>query len=203
MSVVPTIRASDLFVALIAGLVFVGSFNFNQYFDGYFVYAPGISLLFIPAGVKLLAFLVGRTPAVVGLVIASIYTGFRLWTDVQTPAIYYFALVSVLSYPIAASTVMYFLGVQRNLDNLRYWHIAALSMACSVFNGIAHNIVYVWQGLTVTEELWTKSSAMAFGDFFGCLVVVGIFHTLMLITKQFSKTLLFKRSSKRSSSANS
>ncbi len=69
MSVVPTVRLSDLFVALVAGLVFVGSFNFNQYFDGYFVYAPGISLLFIPAGVKLLAFLVGRIPAVIGLVL--------------------------------------------------------------------------------------------------------------------------------------
>jgi hypothetical protein len=26
---------------------------------------------------------------------------------------------------------------------------------------------------------------MAFGDFFGCLVVVGIFHTFMLAAKQF------------------
>jgi glucose-6-phosphate-specific signal transduction histidine kinase len=185
MSVAPKIRPSDLFVALIAGLVFVGSFNVNQYFDGYFVYAPGISLLFIPAGVKLLAFLVGRIPAVIGLVLASIYTGFRLWTDVQTPAIYYFALVSVLSYPITASIVMHILGIERNLDNLRYWHIAALSMAGSVFNGVAHNIVYVWQGITATEEMWTKSSAMAFGDFFGCLVVVGIFHTFMQAAKQF------------------
>jgi glucose-6-phosphate-specific signal transduction histidine kinase len=185
MSVAPKIRPSDLFVALIAGLVFVGSFNVNQYFDGYFVYAPGISLLFIPAGVKLLAFLVGRIPAVIGLVLASIYTGFRLWTDVQTPAIYYFALVSVLSYPITASIVMHILGIERNLDNLRYWHIAALSIAGSVFNGVAHNIVYVWQGITATEEMWTKSSAMAFGDFFGCLVVVGIFHTFMQAAKQF------------------
>ena len=185
MSVVPTIRLSDLLVALIAGLTFVGSFNFNQYFDGYFVYAPGISLLFIPAGVKLLAFLVGRIPAVIGLVLASVYTGFGLWTDVQAPAIYYFALVSVLSYPITASIVMHILGIQRNLDNLRYWHIAALSLAGSVFNGVAHNIVYIWQGVTATEELWTKSSAMAFGDFFGCLVVVGVFHTFMLVAKQF------------------
>jgi hypothetical protein len=50
---------------------------------------------------------------------------------------------------------------------------------------VSHNIVYIWQGVTATEELWTKSSAMAFGDFFGCLVVVGIFHTFMLAAKQF------------------
>ena len=168
MFIISTMRLSDFFVALTAGLVFVGSFNFNQYFDHYFVYAPGISLLFIPAGVKLLAFLIGRTPAVIGLLIASVYTGFGLWIDVQTPAIYYFALISVLSYPISASLVMHALGIQRNLDNLRYWHIAALSMAASVFNGVAHNLVYISQGLTSTEELWTKSSAMAFGDFFGC-----------------------------------
>lgn len=186
MSVFPTFRPFDFVVALIAGLVFVGSFNVNQYFDHYFVYAPGISLLFIPAGVKLLAFLVGRIPAVIGLVIASIYTGFGLWIDVQTPAIYYFALISVLSYPIAASIVMHVLDIHRNLDNLRYWHIVALSMAASIFNGVAHNLVYIWQGITSTEELWTKSSAMAFGDFFGCFVMVGIFHTLMLFGKQIA-----------------
>jgi hypothetical protein len=184
MSVILTIRISHFIVAVLAGLAFLGSFHINQYFDGYFVYAPGISLLFIPAGVKLLAFLVGRIPAVIGLLVASVYAGFDLWTDVHIPAIYYFAFVSVLSYPIATLIVMHLLFIHRNLDNLRYWHIAAMSMAASVFNGLVHNIVYIWQGVTSTEELWTKSSAMAFGDFFGCLVVVGVFHTLMLFVKK-------------------
>jgi glucose-6-phosphate-specific signal transduction histidine kinase len=185
MPVIFIIRISHFIVAVLAGLAFLGSFRINQYFDGYFVYAPGISLLFIPAGVKLLAFLVGRTPAVIGLLVASVYAGFDLWTDVHIPAIYYFAFVSVLSYPIATLIVMHLLFIHRNLDNLRYWHIAAMSMAASVFNGVTHNIIFIWQGVTSTEELLTKSSAMAFGDFFGCLLVVGGFHTLCCLQKKY------------------
>jgi glucose-6-phosphate-specific signal transduction histidine kinase len=183
MSVVPTIRQSDLFVALIAGLVFVGSFNFNQYFDEYFVYAPGISLLFIPAGVKLLLVMVGRLPAVIGILIVSVYLGAGIWPDKSLPTVFIFAFVSLMTYPLAAHFVMQALGIHSDLTNLRYWHIVALSFSASVLNGIVHNITYLWQGVIATEELWAKSSAMAFGDFFGCLVVVGIFHTFMLVAR--------------------
>jgi glucose-6-phosphate-specific signal transduction histidine kinase len=191
MSVVPTIRMSDLFVVLIAGLAFTGSFNFNQYFDGYFVYAPGISLLFIPAGVKLLLVLVGRLPAVIGILIVSVYLGAGIWPDKSLLTVFIFAFVSLITYPIAAYLVMQTLGIHRDLTNLRYWHIVALSLSASILNGTVHNLIYLWQGVIATEDLWSKSSAMAFGDFFGCLVVVGIFHTVMLSVKQFpQKTII-------------
>ena len=48
----------------------------------------------------------------------------------------------------------------------------------SVLNGVAHNVVYLWQGVTTTEEIVQKAMAMAIGDFFGCFVVVGLFHGL-------------------------
>ena len=44
----------------VAFLRFVGSFHLNQALDSYMLYAPGVSLIFIPAGVKLLAILVGQ-----------------------------------------------------------------------------------------------------------------------------------------------
>jgi glucose-6-phosphate-specific signal transduction histidine kinase len=175
----PQIRLLDIAIAITSGLAFIGSWEFNHFFDSYFVYAPGISFLFIPAGVKLLCVLLGRIPAVVGLLIASVYTGTTLWTDMQMPAIYYFALVSVLCYPISAYIVMRLLGIHRELYNLQYWHIVVLSLAASVLNGVAHNVVYIWQGVTATEEILQKAMAMAIGDFFGCFVVVGLFHGLM------------------------
>jgi hypothetical protein len=62
---------TDLAVAATTFLVFVGSFHLNQRLDSYMIYTPGVSLIFIPAGVKLLSILIGRLPAIVGLYIAS------------------------------------------------------------------------------------------------------------------------------------
>ena len=172
----PKLHPSDITMMVVAFLFFVGSFYLNQNLDSYMLYAPGVSLIFIPAGVKLLAILVGRMPAVMGLFIASVYLSMALWTDLQTASLYYFAVASVFSYAIAAYGVMKLLGIHRDLYNLRYWHIVVLSLAASVTNGIVHNILYVLENVTAPEDVWSKAFAMAFGDFMGCFVVLVLFQ---------------------------
>jgi hypothetical protein len=172
----PEVRWSHVAIAVASGLLFSLSFRLNQYFDEQFVYSAGISLLFLPAGVKLLAVLVGRLPAIVGLMVVSIYLGAGIWPDKSMAAVVYFAIVSLMTYPIAAFGLMRLLRIRHDLSNLRYHHIVLLSATASVLNGIVHNLLYVTQGVTTSEELWQKSAAMALGDFMGCFVVVALFH---------------------------
>jgi len=172
---------SDIAMVCVAFLMFVGSFQLNQHLDSYMLYAPGVSLIFIPAGFKLLAILVGRLPALVGLFIASIYASTGLWTDMQTATLYFFAAASVFSYAIAAYGVMNLLGIHPDLYNLRYWHIVVLSLAASVLNGIVHNVAYLMEGVSAIEAQWSNSAAMALGDFLGCFIVVSLFHTATLL----------------------
>jgi hypothetical protein len=172
----PEVRCSHIATAVASGLLFSLSFRLNQYFDEQFVYSAGISLLFLPAGVKLLAVLVGRLPAIVGLLIVSIYLGAGIWPDKSMTSIVYFAIVSLMTYPIAAYCLMHLLHIHRDLSNLRYHHIVLLSLAASVLNGVVHNWLYLTQGVTTIEDLWQKSAAMAMGDFIGCFVVVALFH---------------------------
>ena len=172
----PEVRWSHVAIAAASGLLFSLSFRLNQYFDEQFVYSAGISLLFLPAGVKLLAVLVGRLPAIVGILVVSVYLGAGIWPDKSMASIVYFAIVSLMTYPIAAFGLMHLLHICHDLSNLRYHHIVLLSAAASVLNGIVHNLLYVTQGVTTSEELWQKSAAMALGDFMGCFVVVALFH---------------------------
>jgi hypothetical protein len=175
----PEIHKSHIATAAISGLLFSLSFRLNQYFDEQFMYAAGISLLFLPAGVKLLAVVVGRMPAIIGLLIVGIYLGTDIWPDKSMAAIVYFAVVSLMTYPIAAFGLMRLLHIQPDLSNLRYHHIVALSLAASVLNGVVHNLLYLSQGITASEDLWNKSAAMALGDFMGCFLVVAFFHATM------------------------
>ena len=175
----PEVRWSHIATAVASGILFSLSFRLNQLFDDQFVYAAGISLLFLPAGVKLLAVLVGRLPAIIGLLVVGIYLGFGIWPDKPLSSVVYFAVVSLMTYPIAAFGLMRLLHIRHDLSNLRYHHIVLLSLAASVLNGVAHNWLYLTQGVTASEELWLKSAAMAFGDFMGCFVVVALFHAIM------------------------
>lgn len=175
----PEVRWSHIATAVASGILFSLSFRLNQFFDDQFVYSAGISLLFLPAGVKLLAVLVGRLPAILGLLMVGIYLGFGIWPDKPLSSVVYFAVVSLMTYPIAAFGLMRLLHIRHDLSNLRYHHIVMLSLAASVLNGVAHNWLYLTQGVTASEELWLKSAAMAFGDFMGCFVVVALFHAIM------------------------
>jgi len=184
----PEVRWTHLAAAAISGVLFSLSFRLNQYFDEQFVYSAGISLLFLPAGVKLLAVLVGRLPAILGLLVVGTYLGIDIWPDKPIAAIAYFAFVSLMTYPIAAFGLMRLLHIEQDLRNLRYHHIVLLSLAASVLNGIVHNLLYVTQGVTATEDLWQKSAAMAFGDFMGCFVVVALFHASMIALRNTRNT---------------
>lgn len=179
----PEVRRAHLVVALVSGLAFSLSFRLNQHFDDWFIYTPGISFLFIPAGVKLLAVLVGRWPAVLGILVASVYLGAGIWPDLSMLSVFYFAFVSLMTYPMAAYAVMRGLHIQADLSNLRYLHIVVLSLAASVFNGVVHNLVYMVEGVSSFDALWHQSAAMALGDFMGCFVVVALFHTLATVIK--------------------
>ncbi len=179
----PEVRWTHIATAVTSGILFSLSFRLNQFFDALFVYSAGISLLFLPAGVKLLAVLVGRLPAIIGLLVVSIYLGAGIWPDKPMSSVVYFAFVSLMTYPIAAFGLMHLLHIRQDLSNLRYHHIVWLSVAASVLNGVVHNWLYLTQGVTASDELWQKSAAMALGDFMGCFVVVALFHATMSLLR--------------------
>ena len=168
---------------MIAFLLFVLSYALNVQFDEYLVYAPGVSLLFIPAGVKLLAILVGRGPAVFGLFFASVYLSVGLWPELSYLSFYYFAFVSVATYSFAVYIVMKYGKLSSTLLDLRYRHIVAMALIACLLNGSLHNFVYMWQDVTTYQDLWSKSVAMSFGDFMGCFVVVGIFNAALNLSR--------------------
>jgi hypothetical protein len=179
----PEVRWTHIATAVTSGILFSLSFRLNQFFDALFVYSAGISLLFLPAGVKLLAVLVGRLPAIIGLLVVGIYLGAGIWPDKPMSSVIYFAFVSLMTYPIAAFGLMHLLHIRQDLSNLRYNHIVWLSVAASVLNGVVHNWLYLTQGVTASDELWQKSAAMALGDFMGCFVVVALFHATMSLLR--------------------
>jgi hypothetical protein len=167
---------SDTAMAFAAFVLFTLSFKLNEYFDDLMLFAAGVSLVFIPAGVKMLCLLVGGVPAIVGLFLSSLYLNLVLWANLSLAASLYFAMIAVGSYAAVVYLIRRLFQIRSDLSNLNYLHIILLCAISSFANGFGHNLVYLTQGVTASDELISKSTAMAFGDFLGCFLVVMLFH---------------------------
>jgi glucose-6-phosphate-specific signal transduction histidine kinase len=168
--------AAKLAICCASFFLFVFSFSINEAFDGFALYMTGISLVFIPAGFKLLCLLVGGEAAVVGLLLSSVYVSTRIWDHTAFTQMVYFAFASVGSYYVAVLLVKKFMHIDNTLSNLRYLHIIILSAAASILNGTVHNLVYVWQGKVKLEDFFAHAAAMVVGDFLGCFIVIMFFN---------------------------
>lgn len=167
---------AQLAICCASFFLFASSFQFNQQFDSFALYMTGISLVFIPAGIKLLCLLVGGAPAVIGLVLSSVYVSMGIWDHTALMQMIYFAIAGVGTYYITVRVVKKVFRIDDMLSNLRYLHIIILSAAASVLNGTVHNIVYVWQDKVKPEEFFANATAMVVGDFLGCFIVIMFFN---------------------------
>jgi len=149
------------------------------------LFAAGVSLIYIPAGVKLLSLLIGGGAAFVGLLASSLYLNLVLWTSLPLQSAIYFAAIGVGSYALAVHLCRRLLKIEEDLSNLSYWHIVVLSVTASLFNGFGQNFVYYTQGVTADHEIFSKSTAMAFGDFFGCFLIVMLFNLGIRFSKNY------------------
>ena len=156
--------------------LFLYSFKINELFDSIAQYAPGINLVFIPAGIKLLCILVGGEAAAVGLLLSSVYISMGVWEHTTAMQMVYFAFTAVGSYYVAVLLVKKLMHVDDTLNNLRYLHIIILSAAASILNGTVHNVVYVWQEKVKFEDFFAHAAAMVVGDFLGCFIVIMFFN---------------------------
>jgi len=172
----PSSPFAKLAVCCASFFLFVISFSINELFDSLTLYTTGISLVFIPAGFKLLCLLVGGEAAVLGLLLSSVYVSLRIWDNAAVLQLVYFALAGVGSYYVSVLLVKKYMRIDDMLSNLRYLHIIILSAVASIANGVIHNIVYVWQDKVKFEDFFEKSAAMVLGDFLGCFIVIMFFN---------------------------
>ena len=168
--------AAKVAICCASFVLFLYSYRINELFDSIAQYAPGINLVFIPAGVKLLCILVGGEAAAVGLLLSNVYVSMGVWEHTTVMQMVYFAFTSVGCYYVAVLLVKKLMHLDDTLSNLRYLHIIILSAAGSIFNGTVHNIVYVWQDKVKLDDFFAHAAAMVVGDFLGCFIVIMFFN---------------------------
>jgi hypothetical protein len=170
--------AEKLLISALFGALYFAVFELSWSFDLVESYAPGISLVFLPAGIKLIAALVSGFWGVLGTVIALAYVTPNFWPDqslwfyVVYPALSGFSTLAVVAVMKRA------LGIDDDIRNLRFIHIPLIDLCATLVHGVVVNAFFMLKHLQTDQDFFTRAFAMSVGDFVGSLILLLSFAVL-------------------------
>jgi hypothetical protein len=173
----PINRLRELTIlVLLSCLTFAGAFWIQVHLLTVFDYMPKASLFFLPAGVRLLMFIVARTAGLVGVSLGTLLT---LAMDTSWipphPHDYISSLVFFCVLPYLGTIgIQRLLNVHRSLIGVSMPQIIGLAVGASVINGCCINLYMTIEGDYAPLGIGTL--AAAFGD------ITGIAFTLFLVS---------------------
>lgn len=135
-------------------------------------FAPGIDLIYPPAGLRTLLLIVGGLWAAIGLSIANLM---MVPEDLGLNNFASRALFSVYAgvAPYVAMVGSFkLLGLSRGLADLKPRHLPVLCFGIALGSSVLHVIAYCIIGTVEWSHFFAAVAAMALGDFTGCLVVI-------------------------------
>ena len=161
-----------LLVCALFGALYLLCFRLTSALNVFFSYASGISLVFLPSGIKLVAALTSGFWGVLGTVVVLAWVTPEFWPD--QPAWFYVVYPSLSGFSTLAVVALMkrLLNIDDDLLNLRLLHVPVIDLVSTVCHGLAVNGLFVWLGMPLQEEFITRALAMSVGDFFGGLILV-------------------------------
>lgn len=156
-------------------LIYLASFELNAWLFSEEVYAQGVAWVFLPAGIKLLAVLVGRWWGLLGVALAGLWvTHSEVWSSGDWLA--HFGNISVwLVLPFLVITVLIkHWQLEPDLSNLSYERLFVIN---AVFTSVAAvgSSAYAWWVYDRRDaDAVAAAIAMAVGDFVGTILVMGL-----------------------------
>lgn len=171
-------------MALVTFCAYWLSFRVNALVSPWAEYAPGASLIFLPAGVKLVALLVAGGWGALGLAAAAALMASDIWTTAN----FYELIGNIvvwLGVPyVIVESVLRIQGVKRDLSNLTFTPLLFILVAVTVVGSAASSAYAVFAHGRKSDDYLAAASAMAVGDFVGAgLMLILAISVLKLLKK--------------------
>lgn len=168
-----------------SALVWVAAYMVNTRYLSSLALVPGIDLLFIPSGVRLMAIMIGGVWAALGVSIGSLYLTGPEFDTGQPFVIMAIAAGSGLFPYIALRASLSATDVKPSLQNLTAAKLPLISLGVAVGSSLLHNLLFSALGLEPWSAFFSHVMAMATGDFLGILLAVAlVFVALRLLRRK-------------------
>lgn len=161
-----------LLVLVASGLIWLAFWQASQSVLGVTQLQNGITLVYVPAGVRLVILLISGIWGALGIALAFPFALLQVYPDASwKEALTYSAIAGFVPYG-TVYTVCRATKVTRDLGSLRSIHLPLLAVAVSVAGALAYTGALTAFGRLNPGMLFQNFTAMMAGDFLGCFTVV-------------------------------
>lgn len=165
-----------LILSFLGGALYVGAFWVQSKYLLYFDYMPLISLFFLPAGVKLVAFIVARGAGFLGVSAGTSLTLYldRTWSPPEVhdyfTSIQFFCLIPFVGILLAQKM----LKIRSDLVGMTGLQVALLAIFGAFINGISINLYMLIEGVISRQDVGVGILAAMFGNVAGIVFLIFI-----------------------------
>ena len=163
-------RHLQLKFALVAGTaaLFLATILLNELLFTHLEFAPGINMIYLPAGVRLLSVLLFAEAGAIGLLLASWGICFFYLFPDDPMRSFIGGILSALA-PFLAYHVLLASGIGASLRGMSGQRLFCFALLFSVMSPAMH---HGWFALTGGQDLWHSFVVMVIGDLAGTLIVL-------------------------------
>lgn len=156
-----------LLIAILFGIAYLVSFYFNVYIVQAQSVFTGVALFYLPAGVKLLAIMVGRYWGAFGLWVANFLHTATGWDHLVFSQLFLMSVLWVGTTLVVVLMWARFTGLRTDLRNLTFRSFVWLNLLAAVIHGLVFNGYLMILAERNAGEWLSSAKAMALGDFLG------------------------------------
>ncbi len=163
-----------------------------------FDYALGVSLIFLPAGIRTLAVLIFGFRGAIGVFLGSILSTVGYMGHVRTMTFTHISIVaaiSAFSAYLMMTLVCWWRRIGGNLDELAFGDVLTIVFTQGLLSASLHQIIYAYHPIEIAydhpsqAEAFRLWAAMATGDIVGSMILMlsavalaNLFHRLYRLT---------------------
>jgi len=179
---IPTL-IQGLAVSCLAAAAYFSIYRINEVLDPWALYAQGINLIFLPAGIKHLSILMGGKWGALGCFLALFVLANEFWSGQPLYLLAFYAFISTAATWVAIVISLRFLGISPDLKNLRFFHLPIIDCITTAAHGFTTNSFFIAAGMK-SEHFVQNALAMMFGDFTGSFIILTLLWFALTIWKK-------------------
>lgn len=144
-----------------------------------FDYALGVSLIFLPAGIRTLSVLIFGFRGAVGVFLGSILSTIDYMGHIQTMTFVHICIVaaiSAFSSYLMMALVCWWRRIGGNLDELAFGDVLTIVFTQGLLSASLHQLIYAYHPIEIaydnpsSAEIFRLWAAMATGDIVGSMI---------------------------------
>lgn len=178
-----SISSQGLFLSFIAGSFFYFSYRINEGLLSWAAYSQGISLIFLPAGIKHLSILLAGGWGALGCFVALFLLAHEFWSGIHPVILLFYCLVSTCATWLGVWLSLNILNIKSDLGNLKFIHLPQMDFITATIHAIIINVFFIATSMK-SSHAFSNYLAMLLGDYIGGFIVLTLFWFILVI---FSK----------------